>query len=93
MTDILIDEGGDLACEGGDFAIGESSQQHIEDILIACPGEYKQSPLIGAAIRQALNGSLDGNLKRMIQINLERDGLTVNSILQDADGNIQIDCQ
>ena len=92
-TDILMDERGDLADRGGDFLIDKSNCQHIEDILIACPGEYKQNPMIGAAIRNALNGSLDGSLKRSIRINLERDGFTVNSILQDSDGNIQIDCQ
>lgn len=92
-TDILTNDSGDLACVNGDFEVGESSVQHIEDILISSPGEYKQNPLIGASIRQALNGSLDGDLKRMIQINLERDGFTVNSILQDDSGNIQIDCQ
>jgi hypothetical protein len=89
-TDILFDDDGDLMVSGGDFASGSSDFQHVKEILLAGPGEYKQEPLIGASIRDAQNGSLDGELMKRIRINLESDGYDLNTLSQDENG-INID--
>jgi hypothetical protein len=80
-TDILLDDDGDLLIVNDDFRIGLSDEQHIEDILISYPGEYKQSPLCGVNIRRAINGSIDGVVRRDVRLNLEADGYQVNNIV------------
>jgi hypothetical protein len=79
-TDILFDETGDLAVDGGDFLLGPSSDQHVQDILHANPGEYKEWPMIGASIIQAMNGSLDGELRNKCRQNLEADGYRLTQL-------------
>ena len=82
-TDILLDETGDIACENGDFVIGQSDDQHVIDILNASPGDYKQFPLTGASVLDAINGILSGELKNRISINLEADGYRATTIEKD----------
>ena len=81
--DILNDETGDLACVNGDFDSGISDDQHVCDILSASPGQYKQSPMVGASVRDAINGSLSGELKNRININLEADSYNVTDLEKD----------
>ena len=59
VKDILFDVDGDLAFSNGDLVVGESTNQHKQDILMAAPGHYRQSPLIGADISQYLNDAID----------------------------------
>lgn len=84
-NDILVDETGDLACVNGDFDIGISNNQHIHDILYASPGHYKQFPLLGASVTDAINGSLSGELKNRISVNIEADGYRATEIEKDED--------
>jgi phage baseplate assembly protein W len=79
-TDIQLDNNEDLLVINEDLLIGLSDDQHIEDILITYPGEYKQSPLCGVNIRRALNGSIDGSIRRDVRLNLEGDGYQVDSV-------------
>jgi hypothetical protein len=90
-TDILVDDTGDIACENGDFVIGPSDDQHVQDLILASPGDYKESPMLGVGIINTLNGKLDGAMKRKIRINLEADGYKVNSITQNEEGTINVD--
>lgn len=73
----------------GDFAFGEADNEHIEDVLVSFPGDYKQFPYIGVAISDFLQSPMDpqtvANLERKIKLNLEASGATdinakVNSI-------------
>lgn len=82
-TDILLDEKGDIAVEKGDFKTGLADNQHVKDILYACPGDYKQAPLIGANIRDVINGRLTGKKKNEIAFNLESDGFAVKNLDQE----------
>ncbi len=45
--DFLLDDKGDLKIENGDFAVGDSNQQHVVHIFKSFQGEWKQNPLIG----------------------------------------------
>lgn len=74
--DILLDETGDLKCHNGDFDIGQSDQQHIEHILEAQKGEYKEFPLVGFGIINYLKKSerIQSDFKRDLKIQLEHDG-------------------
>lgn len=53
--DYLLDDNGDLLIKDGDFVVGPSDNQHIQDILQSFQGEWKQFPLTGAGILQATN--------------------------------------
>lgn len=78
--DILLDSN-DLLFKDGDFAIGESDAQHIEDLIFENVGAYKQFPLVGVGIINYLNSS--GSqliLKRNIKTQLETDGYRVDTI-------------
>jgi len=78
--DILLDDNNELQFRNGDFLVEESDGQHIQDILIAAPGHYKQYPLLGANITNGLNGSNTIEFKRNIRLQLESDGMEVETI-------------
>ena len=65
----------------GDFNVGDSDTQHIQDIVFENIGAYKQYPLVGVGIINYLNSSgAQLLLSREIQIQLELDGYLVNEI-------------
>ena len=76
----MLDENGDLDFTGGDFAIGESDGQHIQDILLIEPGELKSDLLTGVGIQKKINGSADGELRATTMLQLQADGYQVNSL-------------
>jgi hypothetical protein len=82
--DILIDDTGDLIIENGDFKLGPSDEQHVILIVNTMPGSWKRYPICGVGIIQysASSGQV-GDLKRNINVQLEKDGYT----------NITIDLQ
>jgi hypothetical protein len=73
-TDILVDETGSLLFKGGDFATGQSDQQHIGDIFMAQPGEYKAFPMVGfGAINYIKTRVTESEFKRDLKIQLQYD--------------------
>ena len=64
----------------GDFNVGFSDRQHIEDVLLAKPGDYKMVPTLGVNVRSWMNGTISPreveNLQRTIRLNLQLDGAT-----------------
>lgn len=72
--DILLTEDKDLSIINGDLHIGYSDMQHISDLLIANPGNYRQWPIIGVGIMKQLNGINDKTIERDIKVALEADG-------------------
>lgn len=78
--DFLLDENYDLLITGGDFVIGASDNQHIQDIIQSYIGWWKQFPLVGVGIQSFVNSNgQDQALSRSIQIQLQSDGFTVQS--------------
>jgi len=78
--DILTDESGDLASEKGDFAVGDATQQHQRDLLVAGEGEYKQSPLVGVGIIGFIDDEGPSELVRKIRSQYIMDGMDVTGI-------------
>lgn len=77
--DILLNDD-DLIFANGDFSIGESDQQHIQDIVFENTGAYKQFPLVGVGIINYLNSSgAQLILGRNIKTQLETDGYRVDN--------------
>ena len=76
--DFICDSTGDLQIQNGDFVIGESDEQHINDILISSPGYWKQFPAVGASIPQLLKATVTSPLvESLIKSQLEADGYQV----------------
>lgn len=76
-----------------DFELAEADTQHVENIIIAEPGWYKEFPLIGVGL-QKYNRTTgkQQELDRLIALNLKMDNknLKVRSVLM-PDGTFQFD--
>ncbi|MEO1006844.1 MAG: hypothetical protein AAFW67_13560, partial [Cyanobacteria bacterium J06638_38] len=93
--DFKIDQStGDVVIKNGDFVLHESTNQHIEHILLAKQGDFKQWPLVGVGIRRYLKGpdsALDRrDLERVIRVNLLLDDMDINTVRVSSFENIQI---
>ena len=77
----------------GDFKIVESDQAHIEHILEARPGDFKEFPLLGANVFQFLNapGGLQA-VKRKIINQLEGDNYRKIVIIAEGQ-NLQVNAE
>jgi len=93
-TDILFNADGDIDCAYGDFVIGESDQQHVEDILASNKGDYKQSPLVGVGIINYLHGPISGvrreRMRADMMLQLEADGVIKPMVDVTANGEITV---
>jgi hypothetical protein len=84
--DILLDSDNDLKISNGDFVFGESDQQHIELILKTNPNDWKESPIVGAALVKSVAGNLTGFVKRKVTVQLEADGYALDTITENENG-------
>lgn len=91
MTELLLDENGDLAIQNGDFTTGFSDNQHQEHILIATKGEYKEFPELGVGIVQMLSDDDWTSVLIEAKKNLEYDGMKINNVKFEENGNLTID--
>lgn len=91
MTDILLSKTGDLEIQNGDIIFGYSDNQHQEHILLANKGDYKEFPELGVGINNMLNE--DDFMPFLIESkkNLEYDGMKINNIKFEENGNLNID--
>ena len=91
MTDILLDNTGDLEAQNGDFVLGYSDNIHQEHILMATKGEFKEFPEIGVGLNRMLGD--DDYISFLIDAkkNLEYDGMKINNIKFEENGNLNID--
>lgn len=91
MTELLLDENGDLSIKNGDFVTGFSDNQHQEHILIATKGEYKEFPELGVGIAQMLSDDDWTSVLIEAKKNLEYDGMKINNVKFEENGNLTID--
>ena len=91
MNDIILDNDGDLNLESGDLKIGFSDNQHQEHILIASKGDYKEFPELGVNIVQMLGDDAFTAVLIEAKKNLEYDGMKINNIKFEENGNLNID--
>jgi hypothetical protein len=72
----------DLVIKNGDFVVSESDGQHIEHILRADRGQFRQFPLVGVGLQKQDNASVDRQrLKQEIKLQLRADGYAVKKTL------------
>lgn len=82
--DILLSPDGDLTFANGDFVVGESDEQHIQHILVAEKGDFREYPIVGVGLIRYLNSPNDSSTKTDLQLRikkqLENDGYSVTDI-------------
>lgn len=92
MQDILLDENFDVQITDGDFVIGESAQQQQQLLMITNKGEWKENPTVGVGVSGFLKDDVDTtDLLAEVKTQFEADGMTVNELNYDNNGNIKID--
>lgn len=92
--DIDLDENYDLGIINGDFSIIPSDEQHINLIVESAAGNWRFAPRLGADVSSFINATgvlPTARLKKVIKVQLERDGYRVKSIKTLNNGQIQID--
>lgn len=90
--DILLTEDNDLRIENGDFVVGFADMQHVDHILKAHPGEYKEHPQIGVGVQKYLKTTgQEQKLKRELRIQLAYDGYNNPKISLSDTFNLEID--
>lgn len=93
MTDIKLDDDLELEFVNGDFNISEGLNQHIELILRANKGEFKESPLIGYFIEKDLKSNLSQTeIEANVALALKADSIKVNSV-KIVNGSLEIDAE
>lgn len=84
MQDILIDASSDIYFADGDFAFGNSDEQHINHIVIAQKGNYRQHPLVGVGIAEWISSPNSAQriaaLQQRIRLQLDYDGYKAKRI-------------
>ena len=91
MRDFMTDATGDIIIKNGDFVTDESAEKHVQDILMASPGDYKQWPQVGVALVSKTDGGFTraklDQLKKQIKLQLNSDGIRANVINIKLTGN------
>lgn len=93
--DFLLGEEFDLAIDAdGDFVFGESTLEHQRDLLLAPKGSFRQEPTIGVGLRtMLLDNAANEDIRRIIQEQLELDGMHVSTLEVNSLENIAIDAR
>lgn len=94
MAKDIILEDGDLLIRGGDFVVDEAPEQHIEHILLARKGQYRQWPLVGVGIADYHNApmttAIRTKLEREIKLQIESDGAIGVEVEVSNDGGVSV---
>lgn len=73
--DFKIDSNGNYIIKNGDFVIDDSELQEVAEILSSHPGEFKEDPIIGAALTTFIKSNRDiDRIEQHIKKHLARDG-------------------
>jgi hypothetical protein len=94
MKDLLLNSDGSFQIKNGDFVIGDSDNQNVNDILQAVKGDYKLSPQIGLNSPVFINSnSTNADIKLQAKLQLELDGFRVKDIVvtKDSLGQLNIE--
>lgn len=92
MIDILFDDTGDLAIQGGDLLMGDATRQHQADVIVAGKAWYHHAPGLGADVNRQLLASPDGEgVIGTIRAELMRDGLPTQGLRYSPLGDIILD--
>lgn len=75
VNDFLVDEDGDELIVNGDYVIGPSDSQHIDDIIISVAGAWREFPAVGVGVQEYQSGpNEEQKLRAVINQQLKADG-------------------
>jgi hypothetical protein len=94
--DFLLDADGDLLIQDGDFVIGLSDEDHMQDLIESFVGWWKEFPAVGVGIKQfQASAGQEQVIERNIKLQLQSDGYDIAIVrvtaTSDSKFNIQID--
>jgi hypothetical protein len=94
--DFLLDADGDLLIQNGDFVIGLSDEDHMQDLIESFVGWWKEYPAVGVGIKQyQASSGQEQVIERNIKLQLQGDGYDIAIVrvtsTSDSKFNIQID--
>ena len=91
-SDILLDNEHAPQIANGDFVCGASDDQHVELLLMATPGQFKENPLVGIGLQNYINKPTTTSIqmKRNITVGLAADGYKVTK-LTPVGGSFELD--
>ena len=81
FQDIILDQNLEPQITSGDFTVDVSEWQHIEHIMRASPGHYREYPLCGASVHEMKNGPINGVVRAGVRRQLIADGYQVNRLI------------
>ena len=90
MQDFLLDEDGDLLIQNGDFVVGNSDNQNVEDIISSFAGEWKELPFVGVGLIQYLKSQDGQKATNIIKTQLQADGFDVKSVQVKTQGDSMV---
>lgn len=90
--DILLDTDHLPQIANGDFVCGDSDDQHVELLLMATPGQFKENPLVGVGLQKYINKptTTSVQMKRNITVGLAADGYKVTKLIP-VGGSFELD--
>jgi hypothetical protein len=90
--DFRTDTDNDIYIANGDFAIFESDQQHIVDIVTSAQGSWKEYPLCGVGIDTFINAPVtQQTITNVVTKQLTNDGYGSISIKFENDNDINFE--
>lgn len=94
MIDILHDADFDLDISSGDIKLGDSLAQSQADILVASPGDYHNSPVMGVDSISYIHSNNKAGYLRAVRKQLTLDGQTVTKLsLDEWTGELEIEAE
>ncbi|HMP92100.1 MAG TPA: hypothetical protein PKD90_04460 [Phnomibacter sp.] len=91
MVDLLLDSEYVPIIVNGDFVPGYSDNQHKGLLMHTSPGDWKESPDVGAAPWRFLESESTVELARAIRQQFTADGMVINKLTPNMDGVIEVD--
>ena len=95
MNDIVLDNNMDLSIIAGDFVVDDCEDQVQQLLLIAQPGNFRDSPLTGVGIvnylKSQITPSLVDALTKKIQIQWLYDGYAGVNVVVNSFTDIEIE--
>lgn len=80
MIGILIDDNNDLQVSAGSLVLSNIDEQICQFVMVANPGDFKESPILGMSVYNMLNGSADEFYKNDLKTQLKTQHLNAKAI-------------